>query len=300
MKAPGITASAVRSTMKIRALSGALLAFLLIMFGAAVSDAAELKEDTVLAWDAYIQSINPTMAGRGTGGSAFLWVDSSPDLGRRVRRGEILVAGHDLRSVPHGLIHHWVGAMFIPHVTLDEVIGVLDDYDHYADFYRPIVAKSKLVERTDDCEKVTLLMVQKAFSVTGAAQADEEIQTIKLDADRMYSLSRSVHVQEIANYGREDQRLLPEGRGPGYVWRMFGITRIEQRDDGVYVEMETIALSRGIPVTFRWLIKPLTEKLPRNIMFEMLNDTGAAVKQAIEPVSDKNQDVVQNRVMLRK
>jgi hypothetical protein len=300
MNALRITANSVRSTMKIRVLSGALLAALLFLFGAAASDAAELKEDTVQAWDAYIRSINSNMAGRGTGGGAFLWVDSSPDLGPRVRRGEVLVAGHDLRVVPHGLIHHWVGAMFIPNATLDEVRGVLDDYVHYPDFYRPIVAKSKLVERTDDCEKVTLLMVQKAFSVTGAVQADEEIQTIQLDADKMYSFTRSVHAQEIANYGRADERLLPEGRGPGYVWRMFGITRLEQRDDGVYVEMETIALSRGIPVEFRWLIKPLTEKLPRNIMFEMLNDTGAAVKQAMESVSNKNQGIAQNRVMLRK
>ena len=71
MKALGITANSVSSTMKVRALLGALFAALLFLFGAAVSDAAELKEDTVQAWDAYIRSINLTMAGRGTGGSAF-------------------------------------------------------------------------------------------------------------------------------------------------------------------------------------------------------------------------------------
>jgi crotonobetainyl-CoA:carnitine CoA-transferase CaiB-like acyl-CoA transferase len=63
---------------------------------------------------------------------------------------------------------------------------------------------------------------------------------------------------------------------------------------GVYVEMEAIALSRGIPVEFLWLVKPLTEKVARDIMFKMLDDTGAAVRRETESASDKNQHIVQN------
>jgi hypothetical protein len=237
---------------------------------------------------------------RGSGDRPFLWVDESPDLGRRVRAGEVLVASHDLRKVPHGLIHHWIGAMFIPNATLNEVTRVLDDYDRYADFYRPIVVKSKLVARTDDCDKVTILMTQRAFSVTAAVETDSEVRTVKLDSNRIYSLSRSIRVQEIANYGRQDEHLLLEGQGPGYVWRMLGMTRAEQRDGGVYLEMETIGLSRGIPLEFRWLIQPLTEKLPRNIMFEMLNDTGAAVRRETESSWGKNLRTAEDSAVLRK
>jgi hypothetical protein len=53
--------------------------------------------------------------------------------------------------------------------------------------------------------------------------------------------------------------------------------RLEERDGGVYVELETVALSRGIPIEFRWLIKPLTDELPRKMMVEMLDDTRAAL-----------------------
>ncbi len=278
----------------------AVLAILLLLFGSTLLDAAELKQDTLRAWDAYVRTVNLSVMERGSGRRPFLWVDESADLGRRVQAGEVLVAGHDLQKVPHGLIHHWIGAMFIPNTTLDEVTRVLHDYDGYADFYRPIVMKSKIIDRTDDCEKVTLLMTQKAFSVTAAAQMDDEIYVTKLDVNRMYILSTSVRVQEVANYGRRDEHLLAEGQGPGYVWRTLGITRVEQRDGGVYVEMETIALSRGIPVEFRWLIKPLTEKLPRDIMFEMLNDTGAAVRRETESGSDKYRDIAQTRPALRR
>ena len=241
MKAFRIVGDPGSSTMRTRT----VLAILLLLLGVAPSDAAELKQDTLQAWDAYIRTTNLTVVDRGSRDKPFLWVDESPDLARRVRAGEVLVASHDLRKVPHGLIHHWIGAMFIPNATLNEVTRVLDDYDRYADFYRPIVAKSKLVERTDDCDKVTILMTQRAFSVTAAVETDNEVRTVKLDSNRIYSLSRSVRVQEIANYGRQDEHLLLEDHGPGYVWRMLGMTRAEQRNGGVYLEIARCFALRG-------------------------------------------------------
>jgi len=44
--------------------------------------------------------------------------------------------------------------------------------------------------------------------------------------------------------------------------------------------LETVALSRGIPLEVRWLIKPLTDELPRRIMTDMLQDTRDAVQRS--------------------
>ena len=74
------------------------------------------------------------------------------------------VGSDNPHRVPDGLIHDWIGATFLLNVKLDDVMQVLDDYDRYKDFYKPMVVKSKLLERTDDHEKITLLMVQKLFS----------------------------------------------------------------------------------------------------------------------------------------
>ncbi len=290
MNKPGTNVGPVRSAVRI----GVLVAILLLLPGASRSGAAELKEDGLRAWNVYVQTVNATMAARAEGKNPFLWVDESPELGRRVRAGEVLVATHGVRTVPGGLIHHWVGAMFLPGVTPDEVTQVLDDYDHYGEFYRPMVMKSKLLERTDDHDLVTMLMMRKAFSVTAAVETDNQVRRIQLDADKVYTLSSSVRVQEVANYGRRDEHLFSEGQGPGYVWRTFEMTRVDQRDGGVYLEMEMISLSRGIPVAFRWLITPLTEKLPRQIVFDMLSDTAAAVRRETESNSDKNQNIAQN------
>src|SRR5271166_5025443 len=190
------------------------LAILFCLLGAARSDAAELKQKTLQAWQAYVQTANLAMEQRAAGRSPFLWVDESPDLLRRVRSGELVASNLDHADVPSGLIHHWVGAMFLPGVTLDEVNAVFNDYDHYPDFYRPRVVKVKVLKQTDDYQKITTLVVQRAFGVTGAVEADNEVHIIKLDARRVYSLSNATRVQEVADYGQPEEHLLSENRGP--------------------------------------------------------------------------------------
>jgi hypothetical protein len=225
------------------------------------------------------------MEKRASGQAPFLWVDEERGLAQRVRAGDILVGpanGDSPHAVPCGMIHDWIGAVFVPQARLGDVMRVLDDYEHYKDFYRPMVVKARLLEQRPDHEKVTLLMVQKAYSVTGAVETDDEIQTVRLDAHRAYSLSTSVKVREIAEYGQPSEHELPQDQGPGYVWRTFGVTRLEQRDEGVYLEMEMTDLSRAIPILFRWLIQPLAEHLPRTILRAMLQDTRDAVTQELK------------------
>ena len=271
------------------------LAILLLVLGAARSEAAELKQKTLQAWEAYVQTANLAMEQRAAGRSSpFLWVDESPDLLRRVRSGELVVSNRDHPEVPAGLIQHWVGAMFLPRVTLDEVNAVFNDYDHYPDFYRPRIVKVKVLTQTDDYQKITMLVVQRAFGVTGAVEADNEVHIIKLDARRVYSLSNATRVQEIVDYGQPEERLPSKNQGPGYVWRTVSMNRLEQRDGGVYIEMEMISLSRGIPLGVGWLIKPLVEHMPRTVMLETLKDTRNAVTERSKRDSGQDQKVAQS------
>jgi hypothetical protein len=270
------------------------LAILLCLLGAARSEAAELKQKTLQAWEAYIQTANLAMEQRAAGRRPFLWVDESQDLLRQVRSGELVVSNRDHSEVPSGLIHHWVGAMFLPGVTLDEVNAVFNDYDHYPDFYRPRVVKVKVLKQTDVYQKITMLVVQRAFGVTGAVEADNEVHISKLDARRIYSLSNATRVQEIVDYGQPEERLSSENQGPGYVWRTVSMNRLEQRDDGVYIEMEMISLSRGIPIGVGWVIKPLIERMPRTVMLETLKDTRNAVRERIKRDLGRDQKVEQS------
>jgi hypothetical protein len=70
-----------------RVLLGLLCASFLL--APAASLGAELKEETLNAWDVYIQKANLEMGDRLHG--PFFWVEEAPDRMQRVRAGDILV-----------------------------------------------------------------------------------------------------------------------------------------------------------------------------------------------------------------
>src|SRR5580658_2688577 len=90
---------------------------LLLLLSVTPSKAAELKQSTVLAWDDYLRSVNTSVAKTNSGDRPFLWVDESPEAQRLVQSGELVITNRDPPKIPQGLIHHWVGVMFIPNVS---------------------------------------------------------------------------------------------------------------------------------------------------------------------------------------
>lgn len=266
------------------------LAILLLLLSATPSEAAEPKQETLRAWDEYVLSVNANMADRAAGTKPFLWVDDSPEIQRRVQHGELVVTNYDPRKVPQGMIHHWAGAMFVPNVTLRQAMLVLNNYDRYNEMYKPLIRKTVVLDRDEDTVKLNVLAVQKALSVTAAVETDEEIRITRPAPNRVCIKADSVRMQEIADYGKLSEHPFPEARRPGYVWRSVIVQRLEQRDGGVYIELETVSLSRGIPVEVRWLIKPLTDDLPRKMMTDMLDETRGAVQQQaqVDPVNKRD------------
>lgn len=261
------------------------IALLLLLTGRSLS-AAELKPETLQAWDAYIRALEVEGKSRVTGSSPFLSVDESPDLLRRAERDEVVVTKHDPRKVPQGMIHDWVGTIFVPNMTLDQAMGVLTNYQRYSEVYKQLLKSCSVLERNGDEIELSAVAVQKAMSVTAAAATDNQIHIFRLDSNRAYITSNATRIQEIADYGQSSEHPFPEDRRPGYVWRAVVNERLEERDGGVYVELETVALSRGIPAEFRWLVKPLTDELPRRMMIDMLNDTRAALANGDNVASD--------------
>jgi len=221
------------------------------------SDGAELKRNTLQTWDAYIETAN--LKKRDRAHTTFLWVDESPDRIRRVRDGEILVdsiGDCNPKPVPSGLIHDWIGAAFIPHAKLEAVLSAARDYDHYKNFYQPPVADSKALSSEGTCDKYSMRVVNKEGAET-VLDGNYQACYIQLDTKRWYSIAYTTSLQEVRGYGRPDERDLPPGQGNGYVWRLYTFTRFEERDDGVYVELEVMALSRDIPGAVRWAVTPI-------------------------------------------
>src|SRR5579863_8589331 len=135
------------------------LAILLLLLSTNLSEAAEPRQDTLRAWNVYIHAASLNMAERADGSRPFLWIDDSPEIRRRVQQNEVVVAILDPRQVPHGLIHHWVGAVFVPNITLDQVMSVLNSYDRYNEFYKPLITKVAVLERGKDNGELIVVAV---------------------------------------------------------------------------------------------------------------------------------------------
>jgi hypothetical protein len=93
----------------------------------------------------------------------------------------------------------------------------------------------------------------------------------------LYAISNTTHIQEVDKFGTPEQKTLPEDEGTGLIWRLSSITRLEERDGGVYAELEAIALSRDIPVAFRVIVTPIVRRVSRDSLATSLHQTKVAI-----------------------
>lgn len=256
------------------------LVLLAAMLFPSKATAATLKPETVAAWDSYLQTADTDLADRIRPGGRFLWTMDDSERASKVQSGEIVVApapGQNPRKVPGGLIHHWMGAVFLPGLKLDQVLEVTRDYDHYKEFYRPYVIDSKLIGRGDRDDQFSMLLMNKALFLKNVLDADYRVTSVHLDARRFYSVSTTTRVQEIEEFGQAGEHADPEGKGGGYIWKLRSIARLEERQDGAYLELEAIALSRDIPAAARLLVEPIVRRVSRNSLLISLEQTNTAV-----------------------
>jgi hypothetical protein len=116
-------------------------------------------------------------------------------------------------------------------------------------------------------------------------QGRYESHDIEVDAHRGASIAEATQVREFQNYGHAGEHLLPPETGSGFVWRLRSITRFEERDGGVYLELEVMALTRDIPASLRWLVGPTVNRLSINSLTCTLRQARDAVK-ALPPRTD--------------
>jgi hypothetical protein len=255
-----------------------LVAALLILAASLKSKGAELSPATLNAWDAYVHAQNARVAEYSTA-TPFMWSDQSPDRLRHLHNGETVVApfGENPHKVPHGLIHHWIGAVFLPGARLDDVLAVVRDYGKYKDFYAPNVIDSRVSRQTDTQDTFSLRMLNKAVVAKFALDTDFQGTYRRLDENKWYGISYTTRVREVENYGLANEHEAPANTGRGLIWRMYGISRFEQRDGGVYVELEAVVLSRDIPGALRWVVDPIVRRTSRSAMDVSLQRTQGAV-----------------------
>lgn len=252
---------------------------------------AKLKAETQTAFERYIKLTEARNQGELLRGTNLLWVDDLPSEQRveayaALKRGEvkmqkleILEGGKPIRC-PGGLIHHWTGVVFVPVAKLDDVLGMLEDYDHHSVYFAPDVERSKIESRNGEHFRV-FLRFRRHKVITVVLNTEHEIEYFRDESERAHSRSSAVRVAEVENAGKRDEREKTPGDDGGYLWRMETWWRMEERDGGVYVQSEVVSLTRDIPAVLSWLVSPFVTSIPKETLTATLVATRRAVTNRV-------------------
>ena len=247
-----------------------------------------LKESTLGAFQKYVDLTEARNEAELQNGTQFLWVDSLPEPERTVayaeinggeikmRRLETLQNGEKIRC-PGGMIHHWVGVGFIPEVKLEDVLRVMEDYDHHSKYYAPDVERSR-IESHDDDHFVVFLRFQRHKIVTVVLDTWHDVHYFHDSKTRAHSRSSATRIAQVENAGKSNEREKPLGDDDGFLWRMETWWRMDEREGGVYVQSEVVSLTRDIPTGLGWLIGPFVTSIPKESLTFTLEATRKAVK----------------------
>jgi len=249
--------------------------FFFILTGktACAQPVAKLEQKTVKAFEEYARKFEKNIEEAVSGKKPFLWIHGrDSEQKNRARHGEILIFKSDENvDIPEGIIHVWGVSAFIPGVEAKDVVNLLVDYDRHKDVY-PSVIDSKILGKNPDTVRGYLRFKYKKV-ITVVLDTEHRIDITRLDKGRYFLSAHSTRIREVADYGEPDEHVLPVGRDSGFMWRLNSYWFVEPHPDGVYLECQSLTLTRRIPFGLGWAIGPFVNSIPKESLQELVEST---------------------------
>ncbi len=254
-----------------------LIATLLLTVPAGAQSTIRLENKTLDAFNRFTSTIEQDIEKRVRGNKPFLWVDDDPTKRGKLRQGEILVHqfGGKTIDVPDGLVHHWIGSMFIAGGTMKHTLAVLRDVDRHKDIYGEVIESQLIADKGQTV--LTRIKILRKKILTAVLIMDLESVYQAVGENRCFIDSVSTKMREVRESGTANEKVLPDGEGTGFLWRQNSYWRLEQAEDGIFVELESLSLTRNVPFLLGFIIKPFIQDIPRESLVSTLQATRLAV-----------------------
>jgi hypothetical protein len=234
---------------------------------------------TLAAWEAYVATTEARIASELASHRGFFASDFSPDrktVREAVTRGEIVPREMSTRDesgqalqVPAGTVAHWRGAVFVRGVSLDALLHRVQHPDEGGPLPDDVVSM-RVLNRAQD--RLTLAMRVTRSKIVTATYDTVHLATYRRHGPtRASSASVSTKVAEVVDAGTASERVLGEGEGRGFLWRMNSYWRYEEVRGGVIVELESLTLSRSIPMGLGVVVEPIVNRIARESMIRTLS-----------------------------
>jgi hypothetical protein len=241
----------------------ALIAGVILLMGHSTgSMAGQPSAAATATYNGYVGAVDARLTRQHATSDSFLaGVDGDPQQIARLHRGELIIdqlapSGGD--ELPGALLHHWRATAFAPEAKAQDFEGLLRDFAAYPRLFAPQVLQARVLwQRGDDYE--TLLRFRQKHVLTVTLDAACSVTFGWLDPRHGFSASHSTSISEIGPDGRP----LSGAEEHGFLWRQDTWWSYEERDGGLYLQVESVSLSRGIPAGLGWAVGPFVSSIPR-------------------------------------
>jgi len=238
-----------------------------------------LSKETTAAFEQYVTAAEQIIQQRWQQQRSFLWLRERGDLLARVAQGEVVVERvppATKEKIPDGMVHHWIAAVLAPGASMAGALTLLQDFDRHHRVYPEIIASRSLNHQGDNFKGYWRLKKEKVLTVV--LDTEQSAEYHQVDAKRWYNRAIFTRIREVDDPGTSNERLKPEDEGYGFLWRLNAYWRLEEAPEGVYLECESITLTRDVPFMLRAVVNPFVQALPRESLIGSLEATRQALR----------------------
>lgn len=253
----------------------------LVLLATTSSAQAEPSPAAASAFNAYSQALESRLAQQHRSIASFMAPALTPQIEQRLQQGEFIiepVTPVNGSALPEALLHDWRGMAFVAGARAIDFERLLKDISAYPQRYAPQVLQAKLLMQQGD-HLQTVLRVRQKHVLTVVLDTTYDITFGRLDAQHGYSISRSTKISEIASPGSPGEHALGAEDERGFLWRLNTYWTYEERNGGLYLQIESISLTRSVPAGLNWVVQPFIEKIPRESLEFTLRSTCNALRR---------------------
>ncbi|MCW5966757.1 MAG: hypothetical protein KIT83_22145 [Bryobacterales bacterium] len=242
----------------------------------ASSQAASLKPEDAAEFLRYTQRAEADLKRRAAGGK-ITGFPANPTPPDEVR--VFSMAKENPLDIGSAYIHDWTGQAFLPNATAAALLRILKDYNRHKEYYAPEVVNSRLLSHTGE-ELRSFLRLRKKKVLTVILDSEYRNRFFEVQPGAGYSMSHTTSIREVENAGESDERILADGEGQGFLWKLHAYWAWQETAGGLWAECRAISLSRDVPSGLGWAVAPIIRSLPRESLEATLRNTYKAVQAA--------------------
>lgn len=271
----------VRHAPSMAIVRNATLLAMIVLAPLALPLSAEPTQAATAAFNRYAASVEARLGSQHASPSEFL-VRVQPSAGQS--RMEDLTPANS--EIPGAMLHHWRGTAFVPGATAAQFDGLLRDLSAYPRIFAPEVTDARLLSSEGKEDSVIAsLRLRQHHVITVVLDSTYAISYGRLDARHRFSLSRSTRIVEVASPNTSAEHALSPAEEHGFLWRLNTYWSWEERPEGLYLQVESISLTRSIPSGLGWAVRPFAQSIPRESLEFTLRAAANALRSESASIS---------------